>query len=199
MYIYSVLRELQLDRVYSLEEYIALELAEPNQKYEFIKGHIYTRSGGSIHHGIIISNTSFLIKEQLKQKKKDCTTLGSDVKLAIKENHTYLYPDITVICGPIEIDKNVKEAISNPGLIIEVLSKSTQDYDQSRKFRLYRSIPSITEYVMIDPYQVAVESFYQKGGGDWYIQTYESLEEELSLQSLDISIKLQEIYQKVLA
>ncbi|MEM6764413.1 MAG: Uma2 family endonuclease, partial [Bacteroidota bacterium] len=56
-----------------------------------------------------------------------------------------LYPDITVICGPIEIDKNVKEAISNPGLIIEVLSKSTQDYDQSRKFRLYRSIPSIKE------------------------------------------------------
>ncbi|MEM6764412.1 MAG: hypothetical protein AAF655_05795 [Bacteroidota bacterium] len=52
---------------------------------------------------------------------------------------------------------------------------------------------------MIDPYQVAVESFYQKGGGDWYIQTYESLEEELSLQSLDISIKLEEIYQKVLA
>ncbi|MDX2245269.1 MAG: Uma2 family endonuclease [Bacteroidia bacterium] len=189
--------EHKLDRFYSLQEYMLLEQADPDTRYEYIEGYIYAMAGGSIHNGLIISNITFRLQEKLRVGVSLCTTFGSDVKISVGSRNTYLYPDAFVVCGEIREDTQHEDAITNPHLIIEVLSKSTQNYDKTRKYRLYRTIPSLKEYVLIDQYQPVVETFFRKPDGDWEIHTYYHLDDEVYFQSLDISIPMNRIYERV--
>jgi Uma2 family endonuclease len=189
--------EHKLDRFYSLDEFILLEQADPGTRYEYVDGQIYAMAGGSIQHGLIISNTTFRIQESLRAKQRDFFTFGSDVKVAINDRKSYLYPDAFVICGEIIEDPFHEQAVTNPCLIIEVLSKSTQDYDKTRKYRLYRMISSLQEYVLIDQFQMVVETFYRKPSGDWEIRTYFQKGDLIPLQSLDILLPIEQIYERV--
>ena len=178
---------------YTIDEYLALE-QRTQLKHEFIDGQVYAMSGGTVNHGIISSNTLFAIQSALNQQKKNCLTLNSDVKVAVTQKNSYLYPDVFVVCGEIEKEK---EAIKNPTLIIEVLSKSTQGYDQTKKFRLYRTIPSFQEYVLIDQEQAIAEIFFRETESSWQIATIQGLENNITLTSLNISLKMADIYQHV--
>ena len=100
-----------------------------------------------------------------------------------------------VICGEIEKTGETKDAVSNPTLIVEVLSKSTSEYDRGDKFYFYRQIPTLQEYVLIDQSRYVVEVFFKKGKNDlWRISRYEGLDQMINLQSLGIEISMKELY-----
>jgi len=191
--------EHKLNRTYSAEEYFALESADPNTKYEFVDGMIYAMAGGTIKHGLLISNMLYWVKDGIRKGKKPCKTFSGDVKVAIEQANSYLYPDVFVVCGEIDDENNPNQAIKNPKLIIEVLSESTQNYDQTHKFRLYRSNPSFEEYVMVDQEKAIVESFVRIADDQWQIRTFVGLDKEVEFKSIGVKVRVRDLYEDVLS
>lgn len=190
--------EHKLDRSYTFSEYLQLEQADPQSKYEFVNGQIYAMAGGSIKHGLLISNTLYWIREAIRRNGKTCKTFSGEVKVAIDSANSYLYPDVFVVCGEIDDQNQPNRAISNPNIIIEVLSPSTQNYDQTHKFRLYRTIPTLESYLMVDQEQAIIESFNRMGDDQWRIQTFMGLDKEIELKAIGANIRMKDIYEDVL-
>ncbi len=184
----------KLDNI-TVTEYFEIE-QKVDQKYEYHNGQIFALAGGSLNHGWICGNIFFELESKLKAKNKNCRTANSEIKLFIESENTYLYPDAMVICGKAEIPTEHKNAISNPTIIIEVLSPSTESYDRSKKFALYRRIPSLKEYILIDQYQAQIDLF-KKVGDLWQISFITGLEKKITLTSLDIEISLKDIYNNI--
>jgi len=179
----------------SLKEYQALEHST-NTKYEYHDGTIFSMAGGTIEHGLIAGNTYGEIKFGLRNKGTNCTVTNSEVKLHVKDSNKFLYPDCMVICGEIETSEIDENSVTNPIVIIEVLSSSTENYDRGAKFHAYRSILTLKEYILIDQYQASVELFSRRGDL-WKIMRTEGIDNELELTSLGITIKLKDIYENI--
>ena len=178
----------------SVEEYVQHEI-ETGLKHEYHDGKIYALAGGSINHGLLCGNIYTELRTGLKSKKSNCKPLTSEIKLFIKTKNIYVYPDTMVICGEMETAKTNKNAVTNPILVIEVLSKSTEAYDRGDKFYLYRQIPSLQEYVLIDQKKQLVEVYYKKAKNDlWRITRYEGIDELIKFQSLNLKISMKELY-----
>ncbi len=183
-------------RTYTLAEYLQLEQVE-NLKYEFHDGLVAAMAGGTPKHGQIQTNTSRVLGNVLIQEHKSCTTYSSDVKIAIEHSRLYFYPDLSVVCGDLQTSTQVSNAIVNPILIIEVLSEGTEAFDRGKKFYYYRKIPSLREYVLISQEEAIVDVYSRTSENIWQLRSYSGMKGELSLHSLDVSIKLAEIYRNV--
>lgn len=182
------------DATFSVAEYIQYEI-DTNQKYEYHNGELFALAGGSIKHALLIGNIYTELRNGLKSKKSGCKPITGEAKLYIKKENKYVYPDSMVICGEIEKSEETDEAISNPTLIVEVLSKSTLEYDKGDKFYFYRQIPTLKEYVLIEQDRYVVEVYFKKDKNDlWRISRYEGKDQTIILQSLDIRIKMAELY-----
>jgi len=181
------------ERKYTFEEYLALE-AEAVYKNEFINGKIVAMSGGSFDHNTIAQNAGNAVSNGIRRKKKECRVANSDQKIYIKEHNKGSYPDVSVFCGKPEFYNKRKDVLTNPLLIIEVLSPSTENYDRGKKFTQYRSLPSFKEYVLISQNQAKVETWYKQEENVWRISNAEGIKASIQLYSLDISIKLSDIY-----
>lgn len=179
---------------YTKEEYFVLE-EQAEYKSEYHNGEIVAMSGGSANHGIICLNMSRRILEDIENR--DCTALSSDVKIDIEASNTYVYPDISVVCGALSFAENRDDLIKNPTLIVEVLSPSTEAYDRGKKFAFYRSLSSFSEYVLIAQKEPLIEVFTRQDDKTWLYQVYQGLETTVKLNTLDRAITLHEIYQKV--
>ncbi len=116
------------------------------------------------------------------------------MRLLIKKQTLYTYPDVMVICGKVLFEGGRQDVVLNPTVIIEVLSESTSSYDHTRKFAAYRQIPALQEYVMIDQSRVYVECFRRNKSNLWVLEAYEKLKNKLRLQSLGVEIPLAAIY-----
>lgn len=179
----------------SIEEYIAIEQAN-DTKYEYHNGSIYAMAGGTMNHGFISGNVYSAIKVSLRAKNKKCTAMTSELKLRIEVKNSYVYPDAMVVCGDIETSDRKPDAVTNPTVIIEVLSKSTAAYDRGDKFYLYRQIESLQEYVLIEQEKAEIE-VYSKKGDLWQITRFTGLDTKLFLSSIDVAVSLSEIYEDV--
>lgn len=178
----------------TIEEYIAQE-RDSQSKYEYHDGQIFALAGGTINHGLLCGNVYSELKHVLKQNNANCKPTSSEIKLNIASQNSFVYPDTMVICGPLETSEQDKNAITNPTLIVEVLSKSTSNYDRGDKFFLYKKIPSLQEYVLVEQDKPQVDIFYKKPGTDlWTISRYEGLESNISLQSLSVELKMSALY-----
>ncbi|MFK7905491.1 MAG: Uma2 family endonuclease [Chitinophagales bacterium] len=178
---------------YTLLEYLQLE-EQSDVKYEYRNGSIYAMAGGSYEHNLIGGNTIKTIGNALDKKDSNCKTLTSDMKVYIESINEAVFPDISVLCGEPDFPKGTKNAITNPSLIIEVLSKSTEAYDRGSKFLKYRQLPSFKEYVLIAQHEPKVESFYRHDETFWRISTALGLDSSIHLYSIDCNITLKEIY-----
>ncbi len=179
---------------FSLEEYIQHEI-QTKQKHEFHDGALFALAGGSLEHALLVGNIYAELRNGLKAKNSNCKPITSEAKLHIKKENKYLYPDCMVVCGEIEKSEDHKEALCNPMLIVEVLSKSTSEYDRGDKFYFYRQIPSLREYVLIEQSRYVVEVFYKKSKNSlWSISRYEGLAENVKLQSLGIEVNMKDLY-----
>jgi len=178
----------------SVSEYIIQE-QENHTKYEYHDGQIFALAGGSLNHGMLCGNIYAELRSRLKAKKSDCKPFTSEIKLRIKARNSFVYPDAMVICGEIETSEQDKNSVTNPSLVVEVLSKSTANYDRGDKFFLYRQIPSLQEYVLISQNQPQVDVFYKQPNTDlWQITRFEGLESTIILQSVLLQIAMSDLY-----
>ncbi|MBI5589332.1 MAG: Uma2 family endonuclease [Deltaproteobacteria bacterium] len=181
-------------QVYSKEEYLKLE--EHNEyKSEFHDGDIFAMAGGSYKHSAICSNLHRRIGNLLDEK--DCMLFDSNLKLAILKHNAFVYPDMMVVCGKIEFYENQNDIIQNPTLIVEVLSPSTESFDRGRKFEYYRTLASLTEYILVSQKEPIIETYFKQNEKNWLYSVVKGIEESIVLQSLSSNIALKEIYLKV--
>jgi len=179
---------------YSPEEYLELEVAS-GDRHEYIDGQIILMPGGFPNHNRISVNLLAHLKFALKGKPYD--VFGSDQRLWIPKKRIYTYPDVTVVAGQLELQEGRKDTITNPILIGEVLSLSTQSYDRVGKFAAYRTLPSFQEYILIDQYSVHVEQYVKTEGHKWIFAVYETESDVLSLSSVPCDVSLADLYDKV--
>ena len=181
-------------RKYTIAEYLVIENAA-TEKHEYYHGEIFAMSGAKQPHNRIISNSFISIGSKLKGKK--CTPFHSDQRIHIEKNTLFTYPDISIFCDEMITLNDDKWNALNPIIIIEVLSPSTKNYDRGEKFNLYRDIPTLKEYILIDSESISIEAFYINDHGHWELKEYKSIEETLYLNSVQLSVPIAEIYDGV--
>lgn len=181
-------------RFYSPEEYLALEDAA-DYKSEYINGQIFPMAGGSTNHNQIALN--FSTELNFAFKRLDYRVFMSDVRLWIPTKRIYTYPDVMIVAGEPEYYNDRTDMITNPQVIIEVLSDSTKGYDSSGKFEAYRTIPTFEEYLLIDQSKIYVEQYSKTGNKRWSLREYDTEDEAITLTSVQFQILLVDVYNKV--
>lgn len=174
----------------SVEEYLAFD-REAELKSEYHDGVLYPISAVSWEHGRLCARLASLVDSRLRSGA--CEVASSPVRVRVSRTK-YVYPDIVVVYGrPAFTDEQV-DTITNPKVVIEVLSPSTQDYDYGKKFTLYRELPSFEEYLLISQEVQRVEVFRRAGSREWSLTRYDGQQTEVPVKCLEISIPLAEIY-----
>jgi Uma2 family endonuclease len=177
----------------SIEEYLEAE-SKSLIKNEFYKGEIFAMAGASIEHNQIVRNTLYTVEDHLR-KGGDCQIFPSDLKIHIKSNSLFTYPDLSIVCG--EIETLEKDIILNPSVIFEVLSPSTQDYDRGGKFKLYRDIPSLKEYILISSNECLVEKYDKQTDGSWLLHEYKNENDLILITTINLQIDVKSLYKSV--
>ncbi|MBM3736815.1 MAG: Uma2 family endonuclease [Acidobacteria bacterium] len=174
-------------------EYLALD-REAEHKSEFHDGEIFPVVAASWEHSQIVIQMGWRLAERLAGTP--CRA-GSAVRVRVTPTK-YVYPDIAVICGKAALTDETRDTLTNPKVIVEVLSPSTEDYDRGGKFVLYRGLPSFEEYVLVAQDAPRIEVFHRTPEGNWLLRIFDGLDAEVRLESLGISIPLSEIYSGIL-
>ena len=176
------------------KEYLEIErLAE--YKSEYFEGQMFAMSGASRAHNLIVANLIFTLILQLK--KTPCQVYPSDMRVKVRENGLYTYPDVIVACGEEEFDDEHQDTLANPLLIIEVLSKSTEAYDRGAKFALYRELGSLAEYLLVDPSRPQAEQYVRQEENRWLLSEAKGTGAVITLSAVNASLSLADIYDKV--
>lgn len=179
---------------YSPEEYLELETAA-EFKSEYRDGLIIPIAGGTPNHNQITVNFSAALNFALKGQPYRVFT--SDLRLWIPQVRLYTYPDVMLVSGQLQFAEGRKDTITNPMIIVEVLSESTANYDRGEKFRLYRTIPTLQEYILISQSEMHVEQFAKTADNKWVFSENDDENSILALNSLQFQISFGDIYDKV--
>ncbi|WP_035492415.1 Uma2 family endonuclease [Baaleninema simplex] len=187
--------------IYSVEEYLDLE-TRANERHEYINGAVLPMAGGSPRHNRISPRhnrikVNLIIALGVALKDTPYQVFDSDQRLWIPENRTFTYPDVVVVREPIITADNDTTAITNPRLIIEVLSDSTRNYDRSQKFVTYRSLPSFLEYLLIEQDGVQIEQHVKQDDRHWLLTIHEDLNAKIPLASIPVEIAIADLYHRV--
>jgi Uma2 family endonuclease len=176
---------------YTAEEYLTRERAA-DHKSEFYRGQIFAMAGASEPHNRISSNLIAAIHGALRGR--DCVVYPSDMRVKCPTG-LYTYPDLSIVCGPPELEDRRGDTLLNPMVIVEILSPSTEAYDRGKKFEHYRTMASLKEYLLIAQDRVSVAKFLRPndaGQWTWTVQT--EAEESVSLGSCGATIRIADIY-----
>ncbi|MBE9094123.1 Uma2 family endonuclease [Tychonema sp. LEGE 07203] len=181
-------------KFYSLDEYRELEeTAEFRNEYR--DGEIVQMTGGTINHSQIIGNIYAFLKSALRGK--NARLFMSDLRLWIPRYRRGTYPDVMVVEGELVCTEGRKDEILNPVLIVEVLSKSTKNFDREDKFRFYRSIPEFREYVLVSQYEFLVAQYIKNESNEWLFREYEGESAIVSFDSVAVQMSVSDIYELV--
>lgn len=176
------------------EEYLRLERAAP-YKSEYYAGEIFAMAGGSATQSALTMSIGGELRTLLRGHR--CAPYDSNLRIFFPDTGLYAYPDVTVICGPLEFVDEHTDMVTNPTLIVEVLSDSTEAYDRGNKFAHYRTLPSFAEYVLVSQKEPLVEVFFRQGDGTWQLTPVRGREAVVRLQSLGVDLRLAEVYDRV--
>lgn len=174
--------------------YFELEAASET-KHEYHRGEIFDMTGASARHNLIASNLITLLNNALGET--DCFVFPGDIKVEVEPGEHYTYPDVSVLCGEVAFAAGRDDVIANPVVIVEVLSRSTEDYDRGSKFKAYRKLASLRDYLLVDQYSVSVEHFSTDGGGTWHLAEYEDRSDRLTIRSVAVELSLAEVYHRI--
>jgi Uma2 family endonuclease len=181
-------------KTYTLGEYRSLE-EKAEFRSEYDDGNIIPMSGGTIDHNRIVGNFVSILDTAFKQKPYE--VFMSDLRVWIPQYRKATYPDVMVIAGDPVFNDNRPDEILNPCLIVEVLSKSTEGHDRGDKFLYYRSIPQFKEYLLVSQEEYFIENYRKTGEGQWLLQEYRGHEKEIALQSVWVSLVVNDVYEGV--
>jgi Uma2 family endonuclease len=187
----------------TVEEYLEMERAS-EVRHEYLDGEIFEMAGESLAHGDICTNLVVTLGSRLRGTR--CRVLSKDTKVQSgwlprprrMTKGLFSYPDVVIVCGQPQFHDEFQDILTNPGVIIEVLSDATEKFDRGEKFRRYREhLPSLTDYVLVAQTRPLVEHFRRGEAGAWVLVPVEGLESALRLDSVDCTLPLAEVYDRV--
>lgn len=175
------------------EEYLAMERASVT-RHELIDGEVYAMSGASFTHNVIVTNLTHRLANALEGRP--CVPCSQDLRVRVHGTKNYVYPDLSIVCGKPELESKELDVLLNPTAIVEVLSKSTEDYDRGTKLQIYRQIPTVRHYVLVSQDSMAVEHHVRQAKNQWMVHLL-SEQDSLIFADLDVRIPISDIYQRV--
>jgi len=175
-------------------EYFAFEEASP-VKHEFHDGELFAMAGANREHNVIGRNLAGHMFAAMQSGP--CQLFLSDQRLEIGLRGTYVYPDMLIVCEKPEYAAANRNTLTNPKVVIEILSDSTERYDRTTKFRFYKAIPSVQEYVLVSQGEPLIESYVRRDDGTWTLKDFVGLDATLELQTVAASVSMAAIYADV--
>lgn len=177
------------------DEYLAAE-AVSETKHEYLRGEVFAMAGGTIEHSALAAAMIAALGSGLRGRP--CRVFSSDLRVRIRETGLTTYPDLSVICGKLERDAEDAHAITNPVLLVEVLSDATEAYDRGEKAAHYRRLASLKEYVLVSQHELRIEVFRRNEAGRW--ELFEARAgERVALASVGCELEVDEVYRDPLA
>ncbi len=173
----------------SFEEYIAIDAAS-DVKHEYIGGYVYAMAGGTPGHARIAMTIGGELRAQ--RVGRPCAVFSSDLRVRVLETGLATYPDVTVVCGKLEVDTADKNTATNPIVLVEVMSKSTEATDREHKYHDYRRIPSLRAYVLVSQEERIVILYTRGADGTWTLRDFQ--EGKVPLPAIDCSLSLDAVY-----
>ncbi len=178
----------------SPDAYFEME-EQAETKSEYFHGEMFAMTGASHRHNVIAVNITSMLHAGLRDQ--DCFIYGGDMKAEVAPGRHYAYPDASVVCGGVDFVEGRTDVFKNPLVLFEILSKSTSNYDMGAKFKAYRAITSLRDYIVIDQYSVFVTHFRKNQEGQWTLKDLERLEDAVPIRSLGLEMELKEIYRRI--
>ena len=183
------------ERLFTPAEYLKLE-AEADYRSQYVSGEIFAMAGTQPIHNEVLFNILMALGSRLRGRP--CRTYFQDIRLQVEAGELYTYPDAMVLRGEPKFDRTGNPpSLTNPQVIFEVLSLSTEGFDRGDKFTRYRKLPSLTDYVLVSTERVGVEHFSRQADGAWTFRAYEQPGDQLRLTSVGCDVRLAEIYEKI--
>jgi len=179
----------------SFDEWLAAERERLEGRTEFVSGEVFAMAGGSREHNLIATNVVGELRSQFKGRP--CFVYAGDLKVKIDAAGAGTYPDVIALCGEHRYLDERRDVVTNPALIIEILSDSIEAYDRGDKFALYRGLQSLEAYLLIAQNRVRAELYVRQPDGGWLLHVFEELAATVPLAVLDASLALTEVYDKV--
>jgi Uma2 family endonuclease len=183
---------------FDFASYVLLEEQSPN-KHEFLDGQVWAMAGGSPAHAALIASLARLLGNQLDGRP--CRVFSSDLRIRVRETGLATYPDLSVVCGKIELDPEDPKGhtATNPRLLVEVLSPSTEDYDRGEKLAHYKRIPGLREVVLVAQAQPRVEQWSRQDDDSAWIRAEFHEHDLVPLRGLTAELSLVDLYRDPLA
>lgn len=175
-------------------EYLRIERAA-EWKSEYIDGEMFAMAGASPRHVLITTNLAGELRDQLREGP--CTVYSADLRVATDRQRHYTYPDVVVVCDAPQFVDEHADTLTNPILIAEVLSDTTEKYDRGAKFERYRAVPTLSEYLLVSQDRVHVELYSRQPEGGWILREWNDPAAEVEIVSLRCRLKIAEVYAKV--
>ncbi|HEV7859329.1 MAG TPA: Uma2 family endonuclease [Pyrinomonadaceae bacterium] len=176
------------------EEYLSIE-RKAEYKSDYFNGEIFAMTGASREHNLITTNIIGELRQQLKGKS--CEVYPSNMRVRVPAARLYTYPDVVVVCGEPKFEDAYVDTLLNPTLIVEVLSRSTETYDRGRKFGYYRTIESLSAYLIVEQDEYKIEQYVKQADGRWLLSEETSLEGAIELACVECRLALSEVYERV--
>lgn len=179
----------------TVSAYLALD-AESDIKHEYARGRVYAMVGASVKHNIINNNVSTIFNNQLFDTA--CIVMSSDVRLKVaSDDVSYRYPDTVVVCDDVQLSDDTVQTVTNPTVIVEVLSPSTALKDYNEKLAEYTQLDSLRHYLLISQHTPKVEVFSRDEAGEWGYVLFTGLDANITLHSINVMLSLARVYSKV--
>ena len=178
----------------SPEEYLALDRAA-STKSEYIDGEIVAMAGASLEHNLIVANVVGALWGQLRGRS--CSIVPSDMRVFVPATGNYVFPDATIVCGEPRLADFHQDILLNPTLIVDVLSDSTEAYDRGAKFKGYRTIAPLQEYILVAQDKPLLERYVRQPNGDWTLTEFSQPDAVVNLVSVGCQLPLAEVYDRV--
>jgi len=178
--------------IFSIENYLDFERVQ-TERHEFLDGSVYAMAGESPNHSTLCFNLNIIVGLQLRGKR--CRGFSPNMKIATNEKGLYSYPDLAVVCGQPTFFDRKSDVITNPTVIFEVLSPSTENYDRGEKFLRYTNqIESLQDYLLISQDKLLIEHYLRQENGGWEKNEIEGIEASVKINSIECEILLAELY-----
>lgn len=177
-------------RRYTLADYLDIELVSPTVKHELVGGEIFAMAGGSVEHAALATTLSGLLFAHLRGTP--CRAYGSDLRIAIREASVYTYADVAVVCDPVERDPDSLTHVTNPRVVVEVLSPSTEAYDRGDKRALYQRLASLQECVLVAQDRRRLE-IWRRVDEDWILSVH-AAGSRAPMPSIGFELDVDELY-----
>jgi len=185
----------QLQHRYTLEEYFALE-RNSEERWEYFNGEVFCMSGVSPNHSRIEGNLITAVNNKLRDR--GCEVFSADMRIVVPAAPPYRYADLSVLCGEPVFEKvGGVEALTNPFILVEILSPSTEAFDRGDKFTYYKSVPSLQEYVLVAQHRVHITHYVKEANDSWRYEELNELDADITLASVSCVLALSEVYRKV--